>query len=59
MKWEAQLNESVLSLCSYDEDDQCQVFAGLADGTMAVIEVRGREVAVRIRHLIAAISMIQ
>nr|XP_037291686.1 uncharacterized protein LOC119187707 [Rhipicephalus microplus] len=38
MKWEAQLNESVLSLCSYDEDDQCQVFAGLADGTMAVIE---------------------
>ncbi|KAL1440835.1 hypothetical protein MTO96_009134 [Rhipicephalus appendiculatus] len=38
MKWEAQLNESVLSLCSYEEDDQCQVFAGLADGTMAVIE---------------------
>lgn len=38
IKWEAQLNESVLSLCSYEEDDQCQVFAGLADGTMAVIE---------------------
>lgn len=38
LKWEAQLNDSVLSLCSYEEDDQCQVFAGLADGTMAVIE---------------------
>lgn len=34
-----QLNDSVLSLCSYQEDDQHQVFAGLADGTMAVIEV--------------------
>lgn len=39
MKWEVQLNDSVLSLCSYEEDEQCQVFAGLADGTMAVIEV--------------------
>lgn len=38
MKWEVQLNDSVLSLCSYEEDEQCQVFAGLADGTMAVIE---------------------
>ncbi|CAN7993394.1 unnamed protein product, partial [Ixodes hexagonus] len=38
LKWEVQLNDSVLSLCSYEEDDQCQVFAGLADGTMAVIE---------------------
>ncbi|XP_064458637.1 TBC1 domain family member 2A-like [Ornithodoros turicata] len=38
LKWEAQLNDSVLSLCSYEGDDHHQVFAGLADGTMAVIE---------------------
>lgn len=38
LKWEAQVNDSVLSLCSYDEDGSHQVYAGLADGTIAVLE---------------------
>ncbi|XP_022257838.1 uncharacterized protein LOC111089502 isoform X2 [Limulus polyphemus] len=36
--WEIRLNDSVLSLCSHDEDGIKKVYAGLADGTLAVIE---------------------
>lgn len=38
--WEIRLNDSVLSLASHEEDGLRQVYAGLADGTVAVIEVR-------------------
>lgn len=41
--WEICLNSSVLSLCSHQRDGVKQVFAGLADGTLAVVEnVQGR-----------------
>ncbi|KAG8201283.1 hypothetical protein JTE90_016766 [Oedothorax gibbosus] len=36
--WEIRLNDSVLSLASHEEDGLRQVYAGLADGTVAVIE---------------------
>ncbi|XP_055929090.1 uncharacterized protein LOC129960059 isoform X3 [Argiope bruennichi] len=36
--WEIRLNDSVLSLASHEEDGIRQVYAGLADGTVAVIE---------------------
>ncbi|XP_076315442.1 uncharacterized protein LOC143227975 [Tachypleus tridentatus] len=36
--WEIRLNDSVLSLCFHDEDGIKKVYAGLADGTLAVIE---------------------
>ncbi|GIY42109.1 uncharacterized protein CEXT_55481 [Caerostris extrusa] len=36
--WEIRLNDSVLSLASHEEDGLKQVYAGLADGTVAVIE---------------------
>ncbi|XP_054721852.1 uncharacterized protein LOC129231535 [Uloborus diversus] len=36
--WEIRLNDSVLTLASHEEDDVMQVYAGLADGTVAVIE---------------------
>nr|XP_042899767.1 uncharacterized protein LOC107445093 [Parasteatoda tepidariorum] len=41
--WEICLNECVLCLCSHQRDGVKQVFAGLADGTLAVVEnVQGR-----------------
>ncbi|KAF8782032.1 Glutamate receptor ionotropic like protein [Argiope bruennichi] len=41
--WEICLNACVLSLCSHQRDGVKQVFAGLADGTLAVVEnVQGR-----------------
>ncbi|GBN46560.1 hypothetical protein AVEN_34077-1 [Araneus ventricosus] len=41
--WEISLNACVLSLCSHQRDGVKQVFAGLADGTLAVVEnVQGR-----------------
>lgn len=36
--WEIRLNDSVLSLTSHQEDGIQQIYAGLADGTIAVIE---------------------
>ncbi|XP_015922464.2 uncharacterized protein [Parasteatoda tepidariorum] len=36
--WEIRLNDSVLSLASHEEDGFRQVYAGLADGTVAVVE---------------------
>ncbi|XP_022246616.1 uncharacterized protein LOC106463422 [Limulus polyphemus] len=36
--WEIRLNDSVLSLCSHEEEGMKKVYAGLADGTLAVIE---------------------
>ncbi|XP_076321241.1 uncharacterized protein LOC143230859 [Tachypleus tridentatus] len=36
--WEIRLNDSVLSLCSHEEDGMEKVYAGLADGTLAIIE---------------------
>ncbi|XP_035230628.1 uncharacterized protein LOC118202571, partial [Stegodyphus dumicola] len=36
--WEIRLNDSVLTLASHEEDGIRQVYAGLADGTVAVIE---------------------
>ncbi|XP_076454498.1 uncharacterized protein LOC143289420 [Babylonia areolata] len=36
--WEQQLNDAVLSLCEYKDEASSRVFAGLADGTVAVLE---------------------
>ncbi|XP_046560814.1 LOW QUALITY PROTEIN: uncharacterized protein LOC124269825 [Haliotis rubra] len=37
--WQVRLHDAVLSISMYvDEDDCCRVFAGLADGTVAVLE---------------------
>ncbi|KAL8575677.1 hypothetical protein ACOMHN_055866 [Nucella lapillus] len=38
LAWEQQLNDAVLSLCEYRDDAASRVFAGLADGTVAVLE---------------------
>ena len=38
--WEQQLHDAVLSLCQYQDGTATRVFAGLADGTVAVLEVR-------------------
>ena len=38
--WQTLLHDAVLSLCSFSDDDTpCRIFAGLADGTVAIIEV--------------------
>ena len=37
--WEQQLHDAVLSLCQYQDGAATRVFAGLADGTVAVLEV--------------------
>lgn len=37
--WEVSLNDSVLSMSSAEENGLIQVYAGLADGTVAVIQV--------------------
>ncbi|XP_067661994.1 uncharacterized protein [Haliotis asinina] len=37
--WQVRLHDAVLSISKYiDEDDCCRVFAGLADGTVAILE---------------------
>ena len=40
-KWEMQLHDAILSVCCYEDDDimAVRIFAGLADGTVAVTEV--------------------
>ncbi|KAK6194816.1 hypothetical protein SNE40_000364 [Patella caerulea] len=38
-RWHIRLHDAVLSVCTYTEDDhQFRIFAGLADGTVAIIE---------------------
>ena len=37
--WELKLHDSVLSLCAFQDGASFRVFAGLADGTVAVLEV--------------------
>ncbi|XP_025114538.1 uncharacterized protein LOC112576362 isoform X3 [Pomacea canaliculata] len=36
--WEQQLHDAVLSLCAFEDSGTWRVFAGLADGTVAVLE---------------------
>nr|KAG5699836.1 hypothetical protein BaRGS_034610 [Batillaria attramentaria] len=36
--WEQQLHDAVLSICQFEDSSGCRVFAGLADGTLAVLE---------------------
>ena len=39
--WEQQLHDAVLSLAQFTDGASVRVFAGLADGTVAVLEVTG------------------
>ncbi|XP_041370358.1 uncharacterized protein LOC121384163 isoform X2 [Gigantopelta aegis] len=42
--WQTLLHDAVLSLCNFsDEDTPCRIFAGLADGTIAIIENAAKE----------------
>ena len=40
--WQIQLHDAILSVCCYDDEDSMatRIFSGLADGTVAVTEVR-------------------
>lgn len=40
--WQIQLHDAILSVCCYDDDEVgiTRIFSGLADGTVAVVEVK-------------------